>query len=60
MEVDFIKNKMVNLSNLGHCLLIGRQSRVIVDNGLQHNFRVAPTGVREAVDGGGGLVGGRD
>ena len=47
-------NKMVGLSNLGHRLLIGRQSRVIVVDGLQLNFRVAPAG-----DGDGGLVGGQ-
>ena len=46
---------MVGLSNLGHRLLIGRQSRVIVVDGLQLNFRVAPA------DGDGvvGIVGGQ-
>ena len=61
LEVYFIKIKMVNLSNLGQRLLIGRQSRVIVFvvDGLQLNFRVAPAGAADAVGGGGGLVGGQ-
>ena len=52
LEVYFIKNKMVELSNLGQRLLICRQSRVIVVDGLQLIFRVAPAGD-------GGLVGGQ-